>query len=50
VAEARMAEARELVRWGRDVLICARGLALDNLNALHVARAYRAQLSVLADS
>jgi hypothetical protein len=34
--EARMAEARALVGWGRDVLICARSLALDNLNALHV--------------
>ena len=43
VSEARMAEARELVGWGRDVLICARGLALDNLNSLHVARAYGAQ-------
>ena len=45
VSEARMAEARELVGWGRDVLICARSLALDNLNALHVARTYGAQAS-----
>ena len=41
-SEERMAEARELVGWGRDVLICARSLALDNLNALHVARTYGA--------
>ena len=40
LSEARMAGARELVAWGREVLICARSLALDNLNALHVARSY----------
>ena len=45
VSEARMAEARELAGWSRLMLICARGLALDNLNALHVARTYGAQAS-----
>ena len=40
VSEARMAEARELAGWGREVLICARTLALENLKALNVARTY----------
>jgi hypothetical protein len=36
----RMAELRDLFKWGRDALLCARSQYLDHLNAIHVVAAY----------
>lgn len=40
LSENALAEAFELVRWSRNVLLSARAHAFDRLNALHVAGAY----------